>query len=884
MRIGAFVGTLGFQLALAMSLLIVSVGALVVWQVDSILRDGEYHHVEEHLERAREQIAQQLATDRELVSTGAVVIANQPDMRDAVAAGDAGAILQIATEYYNRTGPAIQGAAGLQVYDGAGELLLRAHDPLRGRQAMVPREVHEVIAQRISLGVIRVDEILGPAIAGISPVLSEDGTIVGIIEALAAIDATYIGARERLLDVNIALITADLVIAADDSLGLEPHDITTSDRERTAAGGVATLSLGEVPYLATLLPIMAFDGIPIGNLYLGVEEEAVFASVREVRMAALRITTAGALVALVLSAGLAFIIARPIRELVHAAGRIRANDLDTPVQANGPTEVADLAHALDDLRLAVRQTREAMLNVNRDIAMRFEQSAESLSEVTQELAAMHSILGALSNDSPEGLAGVTEHLTDLTWVSGALIAVADEQGHLSAASSFGLSPVAAALLIQVIESGVGPQQLEDGIAVRDTASTTMTAPLLIHEIGGFAAQPVVAPDGIAGAIVVTSTGVLSLPESRVDLIHAVAREVALTLERTELASAVEESRRIAESVLHEMSDGVVVLDEDGRCIAVNPAAERLLGAPRSELVGTSDRDFLPLTDDALEALRRRAANQSDVPMALLVGEKHGRQLAFGAGPFGGTEVTSSGMMLLIRDLSAEAEAERVKQDFVSMVGHELRTPLTLIRTTVDLLNEGDAGGLNDTQERIVEVLRSNTDRLMSLINDLLDMSAIDSGRMEIQPEETDLTAIITEVVEDTRPAAGAKDHQIIVRAPEYLTVWADRQRIGQVVGNLIGNAVKYTPPGGTIEVTVEVKEPWAQVSVRDTGIGISREDQAQLFERFYRTSAGRRIMGGTGLGLAIARSLVELHGGQIWVDSDGDSGSTFFFTLPTRPI
>ena len=140
------------------------------------------------------------------------------------------------------------------------------------------------------------------------------------------------------------------------------------------------------------------------------------------------------------------------------------------------------------------------------------------------------------------------------------------------------------------------------------------------------------------------------------------------------------------------------------------------------------------------------------------------------------------------------------------------------------------------------------------------------------------------MVEDTRPAAGAKDHQIIVRAPEYLTVWADRQRIGQVVGNLIGNAVKYTPPGGTIEVTVEVKEPWAQVSVRDTGIGISREDQAQLFERFYRTSAGRRIMGGTGLGLAIARSLVELHGGQIWVDSDGDSGSTFFFTLPTRPI
>ncbi len=184
----------------------------------------------------------------------------------------------------------------------------------------------------------------------------------------------------------------------------------------------------------------------------------------------------------------------------------------------------------------------------------------------------------------------------------------------------------------------------------------------------------------------------------------------------------------------------------------------------------------------------------------------------------------------------------------------------------------------------MEVLRSNTDRLMSLINDLLDMSAIDSGRMEIRPGETDLTTIITEVIDESRPAAGAKDHQILVRAPEHLTVWADRQRIGQVAGNLISNAVKYTPPGGTIEVAVDVEGPWARVSIHDTGIGISREDQAQLFERFYRTSAGRRITGGTGLGLAIARSLVELHGGRIWVDSDGDSGSTFSFTLPTRPI
>src|SRR5690606_26532945 len=117
------------------------------------------------------------------------------------------------------------------------------------------------------------------------------------------------------------------------------------------------------------------------------------------------------------------------------------------------------------------------------------------------------------------------------------------------------------------------------------------------------------------------------------------------------------------------------------------------------------------------------------------------------------EPDRAGMMVLMHDLSAEAEAERVKQDFVSMVGHELRTPLTLIRTTIDLLNEGDAGALNDTQQRIVEVLHANTDRLMALISDLLDMSALDSGRMQIQPESIDIVTVVAEAVTDAQPTA-----------------------------------------------------------------------------------------------------------------------------------
>jgi signal transduction histidine kinase len=334
-----------------------------------------------------------------------------------------------------------------------------------------------------------------------------------------------------------------------------------------------------------------------------------------------------------------------------------------------------------------------------------------------------------------------------------------------------------------------------------------------------------------------------------------------------------------------MSDGVLVIDQDGICRISNTAATRLLGKPRSDLVGQPWGAFLPLDAESLEALRRRAYEPTGQPAAPILLALRDRQLAVTSGPFPDPDPARSGMLVLLRDLSAEAEAERVKQDFVSMVGHELRTPLTLIRTTVDLLFEGDAGALNSTQARIVEVLRNNADRLMSLITDLLDMSALDSGRMQINPAVVEVESVVRGVMEDMQAAAVAKQHSVRVEIPASLTVWADSARAQQILQNLVGNAIKYTPSGGVIEVRArEVPGGFAEISVRDDGIGIPPEEQAHLFEKFYRTSAGRRTTGGTGLGLAIARSFVELHGGQIWCESDGRRGSRFVFTLPRRRL
>jgi len=884
MRFGGFIRTLGFQIALAMSVLIVGVNAIVVFQVGGLLRENEYDRFTDELLSARAQLIQQLSTDRELSVTGAVVLANQPNMRIAIAEGEVVTILQVASEYYQRTSSPLPGSPGLQVYDAQGDLIVRAHEPLRARQRVIPAEVTQAINSRTSLGVIRVDELLGPSVVGIAPVFADDGTVIGAIEVFSAIDQNFLSARARLLMVEMALLTPDGVIQSDSELGVEVGDITEEDRQEAFARETVDLELGGRGYLSTIYPLQSFDGDWLADLYLGIDESIILAGVSEIRWAALRATGIGTILAVLLTGGLAFVAVRPIRELVDAARRIQGNDLDTPVETNGPTEVLDLADALDDLRLAVRQTREAMLSVNRDLASRMDQSTASLSDATQELAVMHGILGALSADTPVGLGGVVEKLVELDWADGALIALATEEGRLSVASAAGLAPPAREALIALIERGVRGQRLETGIVVADTSD--LPQDLRGLEIGGFAAQPMVDPDGIAGIVAVTTRRVLRLTPSRTELLRSVTREVAAMLERSELAGEVEENRRIAESVLREMSDGVLVIDHTNHCVVVNPAAARLLGRSRAELIGQESEEILPLGGDAIETLRRRAADTARTPVAPLLAEVNNRRLAISAGPFLDSEAgpDHAGMMVLMRDLTSAAEAERVKQDFVSMVGHELRTPLTLIRTTVDLLNEGDAGVLNDTQRRIVEVLHANTDRLMALINDLLDMSALDSGRMQIQPELIDLVEVVTEAVAEAQPAAQAKDHRLSANIPARLAVRADRKRILQVLANLIGNAVKYTPPGGNIQVSVTLHEPWVEVRVHDSGIGIPPEEQAQLFEKFFRTTTGRRTTGGTGLGLAIARSLIDLHGGAIWVESDGRNGSTFVFTLPMRPI
>lgn len=231
-------------------------------------------------------------------------------------------------------------------------------------------------------------------------------------------------------------------------------------------------------------------------------------------------------------------------------------------------------------------------------------------------------------------------------------------------------------------------------------------------------------------------------------------------------------------------------------------------------------------------------------------------------------------------------ANQAKSDFVSLVTHELRLPMTSIKGYTDLLNSGMAGSLSDQQRQFLEVIRRNLDRMNTLISDLSDINRIESGRMQFENRDFDLRDVVEDVLASLREAIEAKEQTVTVEIEDDLPpVHADPTRIAQVLSNLVNNAHKYTPSGGVITIRADYKHDFAEVVVSDTGIGISKENQARLFTQFFRAEDREvREQPGWGLGLSIVRKIVEAQNGAITFSSELNRGSTFTFTVPLATI
>jgi PAS domain S-box-containing protein len=366
------------------------------------------------------------------------------------------------------------------------------------------------------------------------------------------------------------------------------------------------------------------------------------------------------------------------------------------------------------------------------------------------------------------------------------------------------------------------------------------------------------------------------------------------LEEEALRASWEDYRRLVE-----LSPDPIAVHSEGRVVYVNPSMVKLLGAPDPKaIVGRAVLDFVDESFAERVKERIRGLYQQG-QIAPLAEERLKRvdgspiEVEVAAAPL--TYEGRPAVQLIARDLSERRRAEalrmeverekelnRLKADLVNAVSHELRTPLTSIMGYAEFLEDEVAGPLSEDQHAYVSQIQEGTTRLQRLVDDLLDFARLEAGTFTLSRREVDLDRKILEVIESMKPQAREKG--VVLKADldqPTCPVSIDPGRVGQVLLNLMGNAIKFTPAGGRVTVGLRCEDPEVLVTVTDTGIGVAKENLAKLFDKFYQVSGGStREKGGAGLGLSISKALVEAHGGHIGVESTLGAGSRFWFTLP----
>jgi PAS domain S-box-containing protein len=412
-----------------------------------------------------------------------------------------------------------------------------------------------------------------------------------------------------------------------------------------------------------------------------------------------------------------------------------------------------------------------------------------------------------------------------------------------------------------------------------------------------AAAPLLSKNRVLGIIVVGSRRPHRFHKREVDLLRAFGSLLGAALDNAELYRQVNKSKAYVENLVENAPDSIVCTDLEDTILTWNRGAEVLFGYTKSETIGKHLSMLLPPERfHELEEMRAKV-QLSGALRNVEVGSKRKDgaiiHLSLSVAPIKDADGTIVGFLRVAKDISEKKrfemrlkELDRMKSEFVSNVSHELRTPLTAIKGSVDNMLDGITGPVSEKQTRYLSRIKSNADRLARLITDLLDLSRIEAGKIELRPSRLPANSLVSEIVETLRTVASEKLISLEVAAPETaLSVWADRDKVIQILMNLIGNALKFTPPHGKVTVTIEQSEAdWAKFSVVDSGPGIPNEKAGKIFEKFYQVEQPNQYKAaGTGLGLTISKALVEMHGGRIWIDSILGKGTTLSFTLPTKP-
>jgi len=421
------------------------------------------------------------------------------------------------------------------------------------------------------------------------------------------------------------------------------------------------------------------------------------------------------------------------------------------------------------------------------------------------------------------------------------------------------------------------------------------------------AAPLVVGEEVIGVIMVFHRTVGYFTPENMTMVRAIGSQVAVAINNAQLyelirdqaehlrsmlrSQQVEASRQ--QAILEAVADGVLVTDAKNEIYFINSSTERILGLKAETTLGQSLNNFVGLFGKATQTWTQTIGAWSEDPASYQPGDTYAEQVTLENEHIVMVHLAPViwrneflGTVSIFRDITHEVEVDRLKSEFVATVSHELRTPMTSIKGYADLLLMGAAGALNENQTRFLEIVSSNTERLSILVNDLLDISRMEAGRVSLSLQPLDLREIAASVMGEVARHSQVEKREMDLKLdapPDLPRVYGDLERVHQILSNLLDNAYRYSPEKGHITVHLKKVEGEVQVDVIDNGVGIAPEDQDRIFERFFRGENPLVLATpGTGLGLPIVKQLVNMHKGRICVKSTGiaGEGSTFSFTLP----
>jgi PAS domain S-box-containing protein len=572
------------------------------------------------------------------------------------------------------------------------------------------------------------------------------------------------------------------------------------------------------------------------------------------------------------------------REVTRAAGA--RSLLSIPIEAPRGDDAAlaivffDDEHVFadDDLELARQVARAASGAFERAELYEAERSSRALA---QQLARMGSLL-ATELDPTAVLEEVVEQAPVLLDVDAAsILSLEGDELVVTAGvgdrgeSALGIRTPSTAWPAGDVVQSRAPVAIPD---VRTAGRDVEQEPVLAEGFGAYLGVPLYGREGaLHGVIAVYAERARTWREEEIEALAALAANASVALSNAELYQRVALEREQSVAILANIADGIVAVDRDARIVLWNAAAEQITGIPGEEALGRTTAQVLH------RDLESDGTGQGGARLVSLArgGEEIWLSLseAVMRDPVGAV----AGRIFAFRDISSERLVEQMKSDFVSTVSHELRTPLTSIYGFAETLLRQDVAFGESERRTFMEYIASESERLTSIVDALLNVARLDTGDLQVTTAPTDVGAVVSEVVSTARGAAEVNGHSFVLELDNDggLMAEADAEKLRQVLDQLIQNAVKFSPDGGTVTVAARRPRPDAvEVSVVDEGIGIPSIEQQRIFSKFYRADSSNRASGGAGLGLFIAQGLVAAMGGKIWVDSTEGQGSSFTFELP----